>query len=266
MRKLTLLFLLIVVSLSVSMGQSMNYGYDGPFPDTNKVKLPFGVINGGMGVDPEGKVWMQAYTNVTGDTIIGPAGTYISVRPVYVYKPDGTPATFSPIRILSAGGVTDTLHSRLGYGGTINPKTGNFVGAWGSVAYKPGALFWEINYKTGAGVTRILNPAGLTTNSPASVAVNADGEYFLSGVLGGIAGQILNPDGSAGTQYAAGVAAIGRSMAVSPNGNDVYLPRFTTAPPMTYIYHSDNTRSRIAFSLVLPSRLLPSIRRQGMSG
>jgi hypothetical protein len=241
MRKFSLLFLLVVVIVSLSLGQSMKYGYDGPFPDTSKVKLPVTVVNGGLGVDPEGKVWIQAYTNVVPrDTILTAEGTYVDARPVYVFKADGTPASFSPIRILSAGGNTDTLRSRLGYGGSINPKTGNFVGAWGSWSVKPGALFWEINYKTGAGVTRILNPPGLTTNSPASVGVNSDGEYFLSGVLGGIAGQILNPDGSAGTQYATGVASIGRAMAVSLNGNDIYCPRFTAAPPMTYVYHSDN--------------------------
>ena len=237
MRKFLYLLVLIVLVLSISLGQSLRYGYAGPFPDTSQIKLPLAVVNGGLGVDPAGKVWIQAYTNVTGDSIRTAEGTYVAMRPVYVFNPNGTPASFSPIRILSAAGVTDTLRSRLGYGGCINPKTGNFVGAWGTVAYKPGALFWEINYKTGAGATRILNPTGLTTNSPASVAVNQDGEYFLAGVLGGIPGQILNPDGSAGTQYAATIAAIGRAIAVSRNGNDVYVPRFTDWK--TYVYHSD---------------------------
>jgi DNA-binding beta-propeller fold protein YncE len=77
-------------------------------------------------------------------------------------------------------------------------------------------------------------------NNVASLALNQDGEYFLCSVLGGTPGQILNPDGSFGTQFAASVPAIGRAIAVSRDGNDVYVPRFTTAPPMTYVYHSDN--------------------------
>ncbi len=240
MRRLFVICLVILAVVAVSFSQGTKYGYTGPFPDTTAFKLPFGVINVGLAVDPAGKVWVQSYGNSTTDSTLTAEGTYVALRPVYVFNPNGTQASFSPVKILTAGGVTDTLRSRLGYGGTINRSTGNFVGVWGNLGYKPGMLIWEINYKTGAGVKRILSPPGLTTNSPASIGVNSDGEYFLSAVLGDLPGQILNPDGSAGTQYAAAVPAIGRAMAVSANGNDVYLPRFTAAPPMTYVYHSDN--------------------------
>jgi hypothetical protein len=249
MKKLSMIVVLLLVALSITFSQSLKYGYDGPFPDTTKAKLPFGILNNAIGVDPAGKVWVSAYDrstgwNVTADSIDTGGGVYARVGPVFVYNANSTPASFSPIKILSVGGVTDTLRGtsniagRLAYGGTINPKTGNYVGVWGNLTYKPGMLLWEINYKTGAGVTRVLNPAGITNNSPASVAVDRDGEYFLVGVLSGIPGMILNPDGSAGTQYAAGVDQIGRGIAVSLDGNDIYCIRF--ASPISYIFHSDN--------------------------
>jgi hypothetical protein len=242
MKKLLFLTVcLLLVALNMSLGQSMKYGYDGPFPDTTKFKLPITVLNCGIGVDPAGKVWIQTYAGVAAqDSILSAEGTWYYFRPIYVFNPNSTQASFSPIKFLTSGGITDTMRSRTGYGGCINPKTGNFVGAWGTVAYKPGALIYELDYKTGAGVRRILNPPGILNNSPASVAINQDGEYYLSAVLDGLPGQIMNADGSAGTKYADAVPSIGRAMAVSPNGNDIYLPRFTAVPPMTYIYHSDN--------------------------
>ena len=200
MRRLFVICLVILAVVAVTFGQSTKYGYTGPFPDTTAFKLPFGVINVGLAVDPAGKVWVQAYGNSTTDSILTAEGTYVALRPVYVFNPNGTQASFSPVKILTAGGVTDTLRTRLGYGANINRSNGNFVGVWGNLAYKPGMLIWEINYKTGAGVKRILSPPGLTTNSPASIGVNSDGEYFLSAVLGDLQGKILNPDGSAGTQ------------------------------------------------------------------
>lgn len=242
---------IFVISLLVSIafvGQAQNkYTVTGPFPDTLVNKIPAQVVNVGIAVDPEGKVWVQSYTNVTPPDTIQRAGldTYVNVRPVYVYNPDGTQAAFSPIRILTGvdqngAAVTDTLIERLGYGGAKNPSNGNIVFTWGSRAAAPGALIWEIDYKTGAGVRRILSPPGLTTNSPASIGVNNDGEYFTSAVLGNLPVQILNADFSAGTQVTAALPAIGRAMTVSGDGNSVYLPRFTAVPPMVYIYSSAN--------------------------
>lgn len=242
MRRLIWMTVLLLSVLSLSFGQGAGYGYAGPFPDTAAFKLPYGVINVGLGVDPAGKVWVQAYGNSSRDSINIGGGVYAFLRPIYVFNPDGSQASFSPIKILTGPDqnnvtVTDTLRGRLGYGGCINPSNGNFVAVWGTVSSKPGMLLWEINYKTGAGVRRVLSPTGIVANSPASVAVNQDGEYFLAGVLGGIPGQILNPNGTAGTQFTGAVPDIGRAIAVSRNGNDIYVPRFTVWK--TYVYHSD---------------------------
>jgi hypothetical protein len=242
MKKAFLLSVLLVLVVSLSFGQAQNYGYWGPFPDTVSTFDYRDVqtrINCGIGVDPEGKVWLQTYLGDSKiDSIDTGGGVYDIVRPIYVFNPDGSQASFSPIYTLTGvdefnSPVTDTLFGRSGYGGSINPANGNFLAVWS------GGLLWEINYKTGAGVRKTMPAAGILDNSPASVAANAAGEIFLARVLSGGPGQILNPDFTAGTQFAADVPDIGRTIAVSADGNNVYVPRFTGAM-QTVIYNSAN--------------------------
>ncbi|HLF20787.1 MAG TPA: hypothetical protein VI704_08345, partial [Bacteroidota bacterium] len=90
MRRLYLFLFVLVLAFSVSMGQVFKYVFDRPFPDTtgtNAFKLPFGVINVGLGVDPAGKVWIQAYSNSSSstDSIVNAAGTKVPTRPIYVF-------------------------------------------------------------------------------------------------------------------------------------------------------------------------------------
>ncbi|MBI2618628.1 MAG: T9SS type A sorting domain-containing protein [Ignavibacteriales bacterium] len=253
MGKICGLFLFLVLVMSVSVGQNLKYVDRGPFPDTSSYPLPFGIINVGLGVDPDGKVWIQRF-NASGsaaDSVLADTGGYVYTRAIYVVNANGTPASFSPIQILTGPNesnvtVTDTLSGngtsktsgRLGYGGGIDPSTGNFVAVWATKTAQPGLLVWKIDYKTGAGVRRTLNPTGLTTNSPASAAVNDDGEVFVAGVLPDLPAIILNADLTSLGQFASSIAAFGRAIAVSGDGNDVYVPRFTGL--QTYVYHSDN--------------------------
>jgi len=238
MKKMCMLGLLIVALAGTTMSQLV-YEYDGPFPDTNFVMLGINVVNGGIGVDPEGKVWIQPYTTSTKDSIQVNDTTWTRLRPIYCYLPDGkTPAPFSPIKVLTGPDETgttkiDTMFGYLGYGGCINPSNGNFMAVWyGKI--------WEIDYKTGQGVrTRNGNITGLDLNSPASVAVNSLGEVYMTRVVGAAPGVILNPDFSLGPQFSPSVGAIGRTITVSLDGNDVWVPRFTAVPPTTFLYHSD---------------------------
>jgi len=234
MRKFVILMALVVVVFGVAASQG--YKNPAPFPDTTSFKLPFSVVNVGVAVDWEGKVWIQAYQNSSADSIDTGGGVYVALRPIYVFNPDGSQASFSPIKILSGvdelgGSVTDTMKGFSGYGAGINRGNGNMLFVWSS------GRIWEIDYKTGAGVRFTSNIPGIGANSPAGVATNTDGEIFLARVVGG-PGQILNPNFSAGSQYTDLAPAIGRAIEVSPDGNDVFVPRFTASPPMVYRYHS----------------------------
>lgn len=232
MRKLLFAFCLLVVAVGVSYGQSVwTYVDQGPFPDTAAFKLPGGVVNGGIAVDPEGKVWISTYLGTT-DSL--PTGQKTGA--IYVFQPNGTPVSFSPIQILSGvdqngSPVTDTLFgSNTGLG--VDPMTGNILSVRGA------SYLWSINYQTGAGIRRILSPIPGYTSSLAGVDANSLGEVYLAGVLPNGAVQILNSDFSTGTQVVASMADYGRDIAVSVDGNDVYIPRFTAKK--TWVYHCDN--------------------------
>jgi sugar lactone lactonase YvrE len=244
MRRLYWFLFVLVLAMSVSMGQVYKYVYQGPFPDTSAFKLPFGVINNGVTVDPAGKVWIQAYDISSRDSIDIGGGVYRKLKPIYVFNKNGTQASFSPISKFtgvneSSVTVTDTIYGvantqPLGYGVAMDPSSsGSIIAGWGL------GRIWKINYLTGAGIRRTQPAAGLGANSPAGIAVNQDGEVYLAGVLSGIPGQILNPDFTAGVQFSSAVPAIGRATAVSRDGNDVYAARFT-GPNKTYVFHSAN--------------------------
>ncbi|MBE0557048.1 MAG: T9SS type A sorting domain-containing protein, partial [Proteobacteria bacterium] len=182
-----------------------------------------------VAVDPEGKVWIQTY--LSPDTL--PTGE--ATGTIYVFNADGTPSSIAPIQILSGidelgAAVTDTLNGT-GYGLGIDPSTGNIM------SVKWSTRLWSIDYKTGAGVRRIMNPIPGYTSSLAGVAVNSLGEVYLGPVLPGGAVQILNADFSAGTQVAPSVGDYGRTIGVSADGNDVFVPRFTALK--TWVYHCD---------------------------
>ena len=232
MKKLLFVFCLLVVAVGVSSGQSVwTYVDQGPFPDTAAFKLPGGVVNGGIAVDREGKVWISTYSGIV-DSL--PTGQKTGA--IYVFQPNGTQAAFSPIKILSGVDqngtpVTDTLFGS-NTGLAVDPFSGNVLSVRGA------SYLWSINYQTGAGIRRILSPIPGYTSSLAGVDANNLGEVFLAGVLPSGAVQILNSDFSTGTQVVASMADYGRDIAVSIDGNDVFIPRFTAFK--TWVYHCDN--------------------------
>ncbi|MDP3581807.1 MAG: hypothetical protein Q8S39_07715, partial [Ignavibacteria bacterium] len=103
LKKVTLLFAVVLMLSSVSLAQWANQGQwptTAPFPKGQ---------NHSTAVDPEGKVWVGRYAGVAkygvapGDTLKK------SVYLIYVFKPDGTQASFSPIWRLTTSTFTDTL-------------------------------------------------------------------------------------------------------------------------------------------------------------
>jgi hypothetical protein len=219
-----LAFLLIVAFATTAEAQ---WNFVKVFPDTG-LSWSTG-LNNGLGVDPEGKVWLQSYSGAV-DSVMDDKGVYRSCGVIGVYNPDGSQALFSPIKTVTTGSVTDTLTT--GYGGVMDPD-GNFL------SVKPTNRVIRINYKTGEGLARVLEPIPGYTSSIASCAVaKSTGEVFLAPVLPGPAGAILNSDLSAAGLYADTLKDYGRTLLVSDDGNDVYVPRFGIKT-ITH-YHSDN--------------------------
>src|SRR5512136_2559199 len=98
--------LLIILSAGGTCGQQWNKIK--AFPET---VVTGGTTVHGLAVDGEGKLWVQFWGPLPGDSVVECSGLATPVRGIYVYNPDGSQASFSPIHILSGNGVQDTLFS-----------------------------------------------------------------------------------------------------------------------------------------------------------
>jgi len=232
-----LLFLTICLLLIVSVGANAQWKFVKYFPDT--VKYPnkqwTSGVNNGIAVDPEGKIWIQSYIG-TADSILLPSGKYQTCGVIQVYYPNGTPASFSPIKFLSGKDITgaavaDTLGSS-GYGLSVDPSTGNIL------SVKTSTRLWKIDYKTGKGILKIINPIPGYTSSIGAVGVDNFGEIFISPVVPGAAVGILNSDFTAAGTVTNATVGYSRAAAVSGDGNDVYVALFDKLK--VHVFHSDN--------------------------
>ena len=203
-----LLFLL--AALVVAPAASAQWTYDGTFPADGSAPTPH---NHGLAVDPEGKVWVQAYYPFTGDSVaVDPAVAAAStpgcnattnncrVVALYVFNPDGTQADFSPLSIVELpGGEADTLG-----GGTIINSTGvkvwDYSSGRGVTAGPDGDIFaaffntlYKFDYETGAVLDK-LEPTIFDTRGLAGPSVDAAGNVYLTGVFNGDPFAIFDPN------------------------------------------------------------------------
>lgn len=223
--QLTAIMLVLAVA---AMAQTTRYNYQfaGAFPDTG-FKGPAG--GHGVAVDPEGKVWIQAFTGTTKDSIAVGGGVNKVVYPIaYVFNANGTPASFSPIKMLTVASVTDTFLTSNNRGIAAD-KNGNIVGTRGNGAH------YRMNYKTGAGMNKLIPQA----TSPVMPAFDDLNEMFTANVLSStgpirIFDNNFAPLGNV-TDTSRGFS---RTIGVSADGNDVYWTSYTQ--PGVIIYHSPN--------------------------
>ncbi len=110
------LLILLCFLLAPTLVNAQNWTFDNTFiPDTANTSDLFFEVHG-TAVDPDGKVWVQPFSAT--ETIItnrdgnnGDPDT-LSTRVIYVYNADGTPADFSPLKVIEyTDGTTpnDTL-------------------------------------------------------------------------------------------------------------------------------------------------------------
>jgi hypothetical protein len=231
-----LLFWTICLMLIVTVGANAQWKFVKFFPDT--VKYPnkqwASGVNNGIAVDPEGKVWIQSYA--TPDSILQANGTMKVCGVIQVYYPNGTPASFSPIKYLSGkdqtgASVTDTLGGS-GYGLSVDPSSGNII------SVKTSGRIWKIDYKTGKGILKNGAPVPGYTSSLTTVGVDNFGEIFVGPVSPGYPIAVLNPDFTAAGTVTNSTDQYARATAVSGDGNDVYFAQFGNSRCL--VYHSDN--------------------------
>jgi hypothetical protein len=208
MKKLISLFALVLF-VSLGMVYAQGWTHLENFPNDTY----FGNTGGhGVAVDPDGKVWSTPWG--TTDSIFN--GTiYQKIRVINVFNPDGSPASFSPIKTLTVGGVTDTLfNSSIGL---REDKDGNIL------HYTYDALY-RINYQTGEGMNKMQPAVGFGGTQP---AVADNGNIFTATVLPGHPIQEFTTDFTFLGNVLESSVGYSRTVEVSHDGNTVYWTSFT---------------------------------------
>jgi hypothetical protein len=230
MKRLLTVALLLTLSLT-AFGQKKAWVFEKAFPDTSTFKTSIH----GLAVDGAGKVWVQTYYGMAGDSVFQVStGTNRITRAVRVYNPDGT--LIRKIQIMSGNGVQDTLFF-VGLGLRTGP-TGDVYLATGPSTLGVANYVYKVDYKTYQALGRITayNTAG-ANNTVTGPGVDDLDEVFVSTVYPGNPAKIFDGKTFAFVGNAIDtVKDYGRSMDVSPDGNDIYSTRFSGN---SFVYHCD---------------------------
>jgi len=252
--------LLSLLMTAAAFSQSYVWQHMGIFPPSKGVvgDTVFGPGVHGIAVDPDGKVWIQHYYALPKDSILVPnfmvdkdttggvdsiEARKINIRALHVYNKDGSEASFSPIYNVNVDGKWDTL------GGFSYYAKGKLV--WGLTyaglglradhegnilaVYKNNVIY-RINYKTGAGMNKIVIPLQGGTATPAHVSpgVDQDGNIFINRVYPAFPLVILDKNGTYIQNGIDTTKGFSRTTTVSKDANDIYFCGYTLNAVLRY--------------------------------
>ncbi len=230
MKKLISFLFALVLFFAMGTAYSQGWTHLGNFPNDTFMGNTGGH---GVAVDPDGKVWCIFY-GTTDSVFDVHSGVKKLVRAIYVFNADGTPASFSPIKTITVGGVTDTL---------FNSNRGIRTDNNGNILYCPFDAMYRINYQTGEGMNKVQPTVGMTLTAS---AVDAAGNIFTAPVIPGNPIQMFTTDFvSLGTAVAASVG-YSRTLEVSHDGNTIYWTGYTNN--QVYVYSRPDEFSPFALT------------------
>ncbi|MFZ1080333.1 MAG: T9SS type A sorting domain-containing protein [Candidatus Kryptoniota bacterium] len=236
LRKLILPVAMLAAIFACS-ANAQNWKFTKVFPDSTFANPAGTGINNAVTVDGTGRVWIGSSGTV--DSLPQTGGTYLHVGAVWVFNPDGSQASFSPIEVFKGSWATgsDSVSSGTAYGLETGPDGNIYV-------EKPSSYIYELSYKDGSGLAKAVYPIPGYSSSLADLAIDAAGEVFLVPVIGGPGPVALSADLSSviATIDTSAYGGVARSIGVTADGNDVFVPYFAGIPagPVVFHYHSDN--------------------------
>ncbi|MCE1189781.1 MAG: T9SS type A sorting domain-containing protein [Ignavibacteria bacterium] len=233
---------LVVLLLAVSMnGQTKKWTAAGVFPDTTNAKL-FNSIHG-IAVDPDGKVWIQDYYASTRDSVgvtLKGVLTWPKVRVLRIYKPNGTEASFSPMVTVTYPGGKDTLGGTKVNDSTWSTNTGRgmSVGPDGNIWASYFGTLYKINYKTGAGMLKIVVD---NVNSITRAAIDTIGNVFVANVAPTYNMRMYSATGGSLGNAIDQTIGYSRGFEVSADGNSIFWAGYSLNKVMVYRRPDDLT-------------------------
>lgn len=226
--------LLTVAMLVCFVGAFAFAGWDsvGEFPDTTTYGK-YMASGHGLAVDPDGKIWHMSYysaDSVEIDTNAdGTNDDWTPCRAAYVFNPDGSEASFSPVKIIEyEDGTFDTL---------LWSGRGMRANADGNIAICNYEDVRLVDYTDGSGIS---HAKPWPENSVVSPGFDNDNNMFIALVVaGGIPIKAYDADMEFIDDVVSGDLMTGyaRTMTVSPDGNDIYFPSYTGGTVVRF--HSD---------------------------
>ena len=184
-------------------------------------KQPHGVVR-----DADGKIWVGYYAYT--DTIYTTAGDTLPTAPIWVYNgvDDTNPAK---VQFLEVDGVIDTLASYC---------RGLSLDNNGNVMFSGNQVLYRINYQTFEAMNKYMYPA---SGSLTEAAVDENGYTYITKVVpGGGPLVILDEDFELYSYVIDSCKTIQRSIAVTPDGKDVFLGTIYAGVNGVRQYHSDD--------------------------
>jgi len=223
------------------LANAQSWTFDDTFlPDTANTSDTFLEVHG-VAVDPDGKVWVQPFSAT--ETIItarnGNAGDpdTLSTRVIYVYNADGTPASFSPLSVITyADGTTpaDTLGrvwTGTGYEGYSGRGIEASVGD-GNIIISQFNRVYKVDYLTGEGLAKVDPTAGCSLGE---ASTDAEDNVYVSCVVGADA-PIYKYDSNLENEEVllTMTGSFSRDLQVSGDGNTIWYAGYTSGVVLKY--------------------------------
>lgn len=133
----------------------------------------------GVAIDGEGKIWIQPFgatETIVVNRDLGGDGIpdTLSTRAIYVYNADGTPAGFSPLKVITYAGDTpaDTL-GRVWTGEAYEGYSGRGIEADvnGDIIISQFNRLYKVDHTTGQGIAKVDPTAGCSLGEASSDAM-----------------------------------------------------------------------------------------------
>ncbi len=221
----------IAATMALALFSMTTYGQnwmlEGAFPDESGWPQSFGQ---GIAIDGEGKIWYQSY--YASETIFVDGFGDKDCRAIYVFNPDGTQASFSPIKSIEVGGIIDTLWGQ-NRGLRTDPN--------GDVVAASDSIYFRIDHETGVGLQRLVPYVGdVVLTTP---AFDQNGNMFTCTVYGGNPIKVFNSNWELIQEAIPAVMHNdwSRTIAVEPNGSAIYYFNTDLGIGVIRFNSSDNT-------------------------